>query len=323
MPYVLLVVMLLVFVVLPVVAGQQVTSFNYYNLFQVFASLGLLSVALGLTMIAGEFDLSVLGTYAFAGLVAVKLGADDPVVGLLAALVLAALIGALQGALVAWFRLPSAAVSLGVYIALLGLTATISDSKTVPYNNLNVSDVLDRQYLEIFSLRSIIAILAVAAIAVTMTYTRFGRDVRAIGSDRRASLRIGVRVDSILVVLFVLSALLSALGGSMLALSLAAATPDPGFDPLIFALTAVLLGGVSLRGGTGTVLGIAAGILTLSLLRELLTVLATPTYVSSLATGGLLLVVAFAAAPGLNAWWLSMRRPTKRVAEPPSLSRVG
>jgi ribose/xylose/arabinose/galactoside ABC-type transport system permease subunit len=314
MPIALLGLMLVAFFVIPGFSGKQATSFNVYNALQAFSALGLVALALGITMIAGEFDLSVLGMFGLAGMVAVKAGGDSAVLGVLAALAVAVVVGVVQGLIVARFRVQSTPVTLGGYLVLLGLTAALGSSKSVSYSNLNVGETLDTQHLEIFSWRSAIAIGAFVGVALVLRYTRLGRDVRAIGGDRRASRTVGVRVDRLLVMVFVLSATLSALGGSLLAYSLATATPDPGITPLVFAVTAALLGGVRLAGGTGTALGIAAGALTLSFLRELFSVLATPDYVSSLVTGALLLLATVATAPDLVRWLRSHRAARPRTA---------
>ena len=91
--------------------------------------------------------------------------------------------------------------------------------------------------------------------------------------------------------MFVVSALGAALAGALLSYSLATASPtNIGFDVLTFSATAALIGGVSLSGGKGGAIGIAAGVLSLSVLQEILAILRSPDYVSSLITGGLLVV---------------------------------
>lgn len=306
-PYLFLAAMVVAFLVVPALAGTSMTPFNIYNAFQTFASLGVLSVALGLSMIAREFDLSVLGVYALSGMVAVKTGEQNPLLGIAAALAVSLVWGIVQGAAVTFLRLPSAALTVGGYILLLGVTATISSSKSVPFHNFDVADLLDTPVLQVFSVRSLIALGLLALLALAMTYTRFGRDVRAVGSERRASRRAGVRVDGALITVFALTSLLAGLAGALLAYSLAAATPDPGFTPLIFALTASLLGGISLRGGTGTVLGIAAGAIGLALLQEILTIVKAPSWTNDLVTGLLLVVAAVIAAPGIFRLWQKVR----------------
>lgn len=86
----------------------------------------LLVLGLGVTMIAGEFDLSVVGTYALGGMLAVQTGQSSAVLGMLGAVAAGAAIGTLQGGLIARLRIPSLPVTLATYIALLGLTSAMS-----------------------------------------------------------------------------------------------------------------------------------------------------------------------------------------------------
>ena len=100
-----------------------------------------------------------------------------------------------------------------------------------------------------------------------------------------------------------------------MAYSFATALSNPGLFPLQFAVTAAIIGGVSLAGGVGSALGIAAGALTLSLLQELFSLLAAPTYLSSLIIGILLVFATFIAAPDLAARWKSFRSPRPCVLD--------
>ena len=119
-------------------------------------------------------------------------------------------------------------------------------------------------------------------------------------------------VDRLLIGVFVVAALGAALPGALLSYSLATASPtNIGFDVLTFSATAALIGGVRLSGGKGGAVGIAAGVLSLSVLQEILAILRSPDYVSSLITGGLLVVVTIVWAPELSQWFR-----TTRVAAP-------
>ncbi len=312
MPYVLLVVMGAALFVLPQFAGRQASAFNIYDALQLWSAYGLVALGVGLTMIVGEFDFSVLGVFALCPMIAVKLGEYDLFLGLGAALAVAAIVGFLQGAIIAKFRVHSMPVTLGFYIALLGANVAIGNSQSVSFSNLDVGSALDATLASIFSWRSIIALAIFALIWAVMRFTPVGRDVRAVGGDRRASRTVGVRVDRVLIGVFVASAMCSALGGILLAYSFATALSNPGLYPLQFAVTAAILGGVSLVGGVGGVVGIAVGALTLSLLQELFSLLAAPTYLSSLITGILLVLATIAAAPDLSARWKSLRSPQPR-----------
>jgi ribose/xylose/arabinose/galactoside ABC-type transport system permease subunit len=321
MPFVLLAVMLVAFFVLPGLSGRSAGTFNVYNAMQNWASVGLLALGVGLTMIAGEFDLGALGIYAFAGMIAVRVGGHGALLGIVVAVAVGGLIGLVQGVIVARLRINSMPVTLGFYIALIGATSALSHSKSVSFSNLDIGATLDATKLEFFSWRSLIAIIVFALVIVVLRFTRLGRELRAIGGDRRASRVVGVGVDRVLVGTFVVSGLCSAIGGSLLAYSLATAVPDPGIAPLTFAVTATLIGGVSLVGGVGSPLGIAAGGITLSLLQELFSVLATPDYVENIVTGTLLVVATIIAAPELVARWKSLRAPRAVHAAAPEEAR--
>jgi ribose/xylose/arabinose/galactoside ABC-type transport system permease subunit len=309
MPYVLLAAMVATFLVLPQFSSRQPSIFNVYNSLQLWAAYGLVALGVGLTMITREFDFGVLGVFALCPMIAVKLGEYDTLLGFVVAIAVAALVGFLQGVLVARLRLHSMPVTLGFYIALLGATITISDSQSVSFSNLDLGWELDSIKLEILSWRSIIAIAVFALVFFVMRYTSLGRDIRAVGGDRRASRMVGVEVDRVLIIVFMTSAVCAALGGVLLAYSFATALSDPGLNPLKFAVTAAILGGVSLVGGIGSVVGIAIGALTLSLLQELFSILAAPTYVSSLITGALLVLATIVAAPDIAARWKAFRSP--------------
>ena len=299
-PSIALVLAVVVFLCAPLRTGESLESFDLYNALQGFAQLGLLALAIGLTMIAGEFDLSVVGTYALGGLVAVELGESSPVLGVLAAVGCGVAIGGTQGALIAGLRIPSMPVTLATYIALLGLTYAISGGLSVSYANFDATLWVDQQVAQVFSPRSLITLGAFALAAVLLGFTRLGRQLRAIGGDRRASRVAGVRVERTLVGLFAASGALAALGGALLAYSFASANPDPGLRPLLIAAVAALLGGVSLAGGRGAPLGLLVGALAVALLAQVVTMSYLPDYWLQLFYAGLLAVIVAVDSPGLQ-----------------------
>jgi ribose/xylose/arabinose/galactoside ABC-type transport system permease subunit len=315
-PYLILAGMIVALALLPVFSHYTVRTANVYDIFQNFASYGLVALALGITIVAGEFDLSISSMYLLGGMVAVLTGAGSPLLGVLAALGTAIVVGACQGALIARFRLNSMPVTLGGYLVVLGLTYILGHEKSVVYSNYTVGLRLDKPVAQVFSIRSLVSLGIFVVAAAVLRWVRVGRDIRAIGGDRRAAQVAGVRVDRLLVGVFMVSALGSALPGALLSYSLATASPtNIGFDVLTFSATAVLIGGVSLSGGKGSPVGIAAGVLSLSVLQELLSVLASPDYVASLITGGLLLVVTIVWAPDLSRWFTTLRVPAPADAE--------
>jgi ribose transport system permease protein len=310
-PYAILALMVLTLALLPVFTQYTVRTANIYDVLQNFSSYGLVALALGITIIAGEFDLSVSSMYLLGGMVAVLTGSGSPVVGILVALGTAVIVGLVQGGLIAGFRLNSMPVTLGGYLVILGTTYILGHSKSVIYEDYTVGLRLDKPVAQIFSIRSLVSLGIFVVAAIVLRYVRVGRDIRAIGGDRRAARVAGVRVDRLLIGVFVVSALGSALAGALLSYSLATASPtNIGFDVLTFSATAALLGGVSLSGGKGGVVGIAAGVLSLSVLQEILSIVRSPDYVSSLITGALLVAVTIVWAPYLSQWFRTTRVTT-------------
>lgn len=307
-PYAILALMIAAMALLLVVTDYTVRTANVYNVFQNFSSYGLVALALGLTIMAGEFDLSVSSMYLLGGMVAVLTGTGSPLVGILAALGTAVIVGCVQGGLIAYFRLNSMPVTLGGYLVVLGITYILGHSKSVLYEDYNVGLRLDQPIAQVFSIRSLISLGIFVLVAFVLRYLRVGRDIRAIGGDRRAARVAGVPVEHLLIGVFIVSALGAALAGALLSYSLATASPtNIGFDVLTFSATAALLGGVSLSGGRGSAVGIAAGVLSLSVLQEILAIVRSPDYVSSLITGGLLVLVTILWAPEISQWFRTTR----------------
>jgi ribose/xylose/arabinose/galactoside ABC-type transport system permease subunit len=300
LPLTAVVITTLAFVLAPVYTDAVLTSYDGYSALQIFARLGLVTLALGLTMIAGEFDLSVVGTYALGAMLTVQLGQENAVRGVLVAVAAGACIGLVQGCIIAGLKLPSMPVTLATYIALLGLTNAMSGGLTKSYTNIDVTLWVDQTVLTYFSPRSLLTVGLFLLAAGVLAGSRWGRELRAIGGDRRASRVAGVGVDRLLVGVFATSGALAALGGSMLSLSLGSANPDPGVQPLILSAAAALLGGVSLAGGRGTVLGLFGGMAAVALLAQVATVAALPSYVTQLFYAGLLAVIVVVDAPDLH-----------------------
>lgn len=324
-PLAILMVAVVAMLVLPRLSSGSVSALNFYDALQIFANYGLISLALGLAIMIGEYDLSTAGAYTFGGVVAIKLGGSSPLAGLAAALAMGVVVGLLQGGIVAKLRMSAVPVTLGGYLILVGATHVVTGSKTLSYPNVDIGARLDEPILSIFSLRSLITLGVFVAIWLVMRFTRLGPQVRAAGSDRRASRTAGVSVPRMLVTVLVLSGVCSAAAGALTSYSLASVNPDMGLTPMIFGTIAALLGGVSLAGGRGSVAGIAAGVLSYALLQETLAMMGVQDYVSLLVTGLLLVIVTALTAPDLRLGLQAIRTRlrTGRAHVDPASADVG
>ena len=279
-----------------------------FSVMQLFASLGLVALGLGLSMLVREFDLSVAGMFSLAGCIAVMTGGANPWLGALLGVAAGVFSGLIQGMIMTRLRLSSVGVTLGGLLTLQGLTYVLSGNQTVSYPNMSVALGLNAPFAQLFSVRSAVALAVFLLAALVMRYTHIGRDVIATGSDRRASRVAGLNTDQILIGVFAASGASSALAGVLLSYSLGAASPAGLSDVLAPAAAAAIVGGVSVVGGRGSPAGIAAGVLTLCILRSGLSAIGVPPYVHDLVTGGILLFIAVLDAPELarhiTAWRL-------------------
>jgi ribose/xylose/arabinose/galactoside ABC-type transport system permease subunit len=285
--------------VLPKLFTGRVDSFTVYTILQAFSDFGLVALGLGLSMVIAEYDLSSAAVYALGGLLAVKTGESSPVLGAALALGVGIVLGVAQGGLMTALGISSVPVTLGGYLICAGLTSAIAHGKPVPYNNLNLGIDLNRQIASVFSPRSLIVLGLFVAAALVMRFTQVGRNVRAVGGDRRASRTAGVRVHRSVLGVMVASGAFCALGGALTSFSVASGASDVSVTPLIFGTIAAILGGVTLTGGRGTPLGIAAGALSLATLNQTLAIIGAADYVSSIITALLLLLVTIVTAPDL------------------------
>ena len=307
-PFLLLAAIVLAFCLVDWGHGRFVNRATAFSVLQQFATIGPVALGLGLTMIAREFDLSVGSMMSLAGCVAVMLGAEHPLIGLAAAMLVGAVSGVTQGAIMVALRLSSVGVTLGGLLIVSGIAYVLTDNTTIGYPRMDIAMLVNEPVLGIFSVRNTVAIALFLVATFLFFLTRVGRDVTAVGSDPRAALVAGVGVDRILIGLFAISGMLTALAGALLSYSLAAASPVALVDALVPATAAAIIGGVSLSGGRGTPVGIAGGVLVLAVLRSGLTAIGVPPFVHDIVTGGVLLAVALLDAPELQRRLFAWRR---------------
>jgi ribose/xylose/arabinose/galactoside ABC-type transport system permease subunit len=321
-PYTILVGAIVVLAAIDRGTGYFFSVGTIFSVMQLFATLGLVALGLGLSMLVREFDLSVAGIVGLAGCIAIMSGVSNPWLGVLLGVGAGVVSGALQGLIMTRLGLSSVGVTLGGLLTLQGLTYVLTDNKTISYPNLSVALALNAPILHLLSVRSAAAVAVFALAVLVMTYTHIGRDIIATGSDRRASRLAGLDTDRIIIGVFAASGASAALAGVLLSYSLGAASPVALADVLAPAAAAAIVGGVSVVGGRGTPMGIAAGVLTLCVLRSGLSAVGVPPPIHDVVTGLILAVIAIIDAPDLprriTTWHLDWAERRRRApAETP------
>jgi ribose transport system permease protein len=263
---------------------------SLYAMLQAIAFTGMVALGIGMTMLAGELDLSVGSLAATAGIVAVKLASIGLVPVVLVVFAGSLVYGALQGYVIAKLRVNSLVFTIGTLIALRGVAYILAKNQSVPldFNLLTLSDDVVQRFF-VFSPFSLLTLAAFVGVGLALAYSRFGREIYAIGGGRNESRAAGVSQTRPIVLAFTSSAGLAGLAGGLASIAAGGASPF-GFDTvLLTVVTAALIGGVSLYGGKGDVFGIFVGMATLQFLLTGLSSHGAAYYVQSMATGGLLL----------------------------------
>ena len=272
---------------------------NYHTLTGIAALLdgavliGVVSIGVGISMIAGEFDLSVGSLAALTGVIAIRIIGIGVFPSLILAVLFAAVIGALQGLAIGILGINSLVFTIGTLIGLRGVALIVSheNSVSMPIEQLSDTDIFTERFLGVLSPLSVGMLVVFVAFGLFLRYSRWGREIYAIGGGRNEARAAGVPLLRPMVIAFTCSGALAGLGGAVLSIRLGSATPL-GFDTLLIsAATTCLLGGIALEGGIGNVIGIAIGLFTLRFLITGVASMGAPYYVQNLAAGALLIFV--------------------------------
>ncbi|TIU84028.1 MAG: ABC transporter permease, partial [Mesorhizobium sp.] len=266
-PLVLLVVELVVFwAINPDFLSPQ----NISNILAFTVELGLIALAMTLLMTSGEFDLSVGSLFGFSPVLMWTLynsGVTSLEVGLLIALVVAALIGLVNGWFVTQLKIPSFLVTLGMLLVVRGTALFITDGfpqRTWSAEGSWLANILVGDfYVGPFRIYASLFWFIGAAIVLgyVLTQSRTGNWIQAAGGNPNAARARGVNVNRVKVGLFVLSAVMASLAGVISSLRTSAANPNSGTGYELEVIAMVVIGGTALTGGRGTIIGTVLGIL--------------------------------------------------------------
>jgi ribose/xylose/arabinose/galactoside ABC-type transport system permease subunit len=276
------------------VTEENYASFrNLFATVEGFAVLGLVTLGLTVTIIAGEIDLSVGSMAALIGVIVVRL--NDPigaVPALIVGLSVAALLGALQGYLIQWLRISAIVFTIGTLMLLRGVSLLVAGEQTVVLRNFEFGDFLKSQWW-IFSPASIMTIIVFIIIGVFLKYHKWGREIYAIGGARNEALAAGISLTRPIVIAFLISGFCAGLAGAIVGLRGGSAQPLGLQTLLLTGTTAAFAGGVSIKGGKGSAIGAVLGTFLIRFLETGLIFRATPAFIANIILGALLMIVIF------------------------------
>jgi simple sugar transport system permease protein len=248
---------------------------SFINILVHAAVLGLLVVGESFVLITGNFDLSVESTLGFCAMLSawlvLPMGPPEngsglmvhPFIAVAIILALGPLIGWINGTLITRGRMNNFVVTLAMLILLRGLMLLVPHGNTI-YHTPPLYNILGGTKIGPIPLPVIAVLVAFAIGHVVLGYTPFGRDLYAVGGNKDAARASGVDPAKRIRQVYIIAGLLAAIGGWMLAGRLRSVIPNLGEGMVFEVMAAAVIGGVSLNGGRGTMLGAFGGVLLLS-----------------------------------------------------------
>ena len=273
---------------------------NLFNIARTTAMVTVIAVAMTFVISSGELDLSVGSTAALAALtcaLVMQAGFGWPL-AVLAALASGLAVGCLNGFFVTVIGIPSFLVTLGMMQFIRGLDMRVTYTNPISITNPTFNGIFGSGNL--FGVPSLLIwAVAIALLGfVVLKYTGFGREVLATGGNRMAAEYSGVKTRRVKFVVFLLSGAAAALAGMLYSGMMQTARFNFGEGAELMAIAAVILGGTSLFGGRGTILGTFAGSLLIGTINNGLIIMGLDVSEQMMVAGGIIiLAVAFGKKP--------------------------
>jgi len=295
-------------VVFSILSPNYLTLSNFLIMAAHVAIYGLLAIGMLLVILNGGIDLSVGSTLGLAGVVAgflmqgvtlqqfgVILYPPVWVVVVLTCL-LGAVVGAVNGVLIAYLRVPAFVATLGVLYVARGIALLMTNGLT--YNNLGGRPELGNTGFDWLGFNRLagvpigvitLAIFAIAC-AILLSRTAFGRWLYSSGGNERAAELSGVPIKRVKITVYALSGVCAAVAGLVLSSQLTSAGPTAGMSYELTAIAAVVIGGAALTGGRGTVVGTMLGAFVIGFLSDGLVIIGVSSYWQTVFTGAVIVM---------------------------------
>ena len=293
-PLVLLAVEILVFTAR---SPAFISASNISNLLAFTPELGMITLGMTLLMTAGEFDLSVGSVFGFAPIMMwtfYNTHTGSLEVGFLFAIGIAALIGFINGWMVTRLRIPSFLVTLGMQFVVRGTALYITDG--FPQHTWSANSTLMNLIVGQFSVGALRIyasllwfILFAVILGYVLTQSKAGNWIQAAGGNEYAARARGVRVAQTKILLFILTAVISAYAGITSSIRVSAANPNSGTGYELEVIAMVVIGGTALTGGRGTIIGTIIGVLILRMMRNGIVLVGVPGLAYNIFIGAIIL----------------------------------
>lgn len=283
--------LLLVSTIMAFLSPYFLSTYNLLSVVRQVAVVGLLAIGQTLVILLAQIDLSVGSILALSGVVAamaLKAGWALPL-AIAAALAAGAAIGLINGLLVTKGKVPAFITTLGMMGVARGIGLILTDGFPISGFGQSFGTIGSGEILKI-PVPMIILLFFTFVMSVVLGRTRFGRNLYAIGGSKKAALYSGIRVQRHIIIAFIISGLFAAAGGIVLTSRLDSAETVAGVGYELSAIAGVVIGGTSLMGGVGTVLGTLLGTLFIGIVTNGLTLMAVSAYWQQVVQGAIIIL---------------------------------
>jgi len=257
------------------------TKGNFFNITRNFAAIGIMAMGMTAVIITGGIDLSVGSVMAVAAVVAARVmeGGGDWYLAFIAGLLAGAVAGSINGALIAYIKLPPFVVTLGMLSIARSAAIVISENRVIyqfgpsgdTFKAIGGGQIsipwIDGDWLPLSNLFVVLVILAVI-MAIVLKYTAWGRYLYAIGGNEHAARLTGIPVDRIKLQVYILAGTTAALAAVMSVGYMGSASNGMGRMYELYVIAATVIGGANLAGGKGSIYGAFIGAALIFLIRN-------------------------------------------------------
>jgi len=292
-----LIILLLTFISISAILSPDFLTWNnFFNLFQQASIGGIVALGMTLVIIVGGIDLSVGSVLAFSGMVAAMIvfafggTTSGIIIAVVASLAVGAIIGLVTGGLISYLRLPDFIASLAMMEIARG-AALLTTAGSPVFGLSEEFRVLGGGFLGgKLAYTSIYWVILTVIVALALKYTVFGRSLYAIGGNREAAMLSGINTKRNYTITYILSALLGGFAGVLTASWMSTGQPTAGTGAELDAIAASVIGGASLSGGAGSVIGTFGGVFLLQILTNIFNLVGLPSYYQRIAKGVIIVI---------------------------------
>ncbi len=292
-----LIIMLIIFIIISAVLSPDFFTFNnFFNLLQQASIPGIVAIGMTLVIILGGIDLSVGSVLAFSGMItSIVVYRTGNMLGIIAGcllgIVISALLGMITGVLISRFHLPDFIASLAMMEIARG--AALLTTGGNPVFGLNKSfHILGGGFIfDKIAISGVIWIILTVIVALLLKYTIFGRSLFAIGGNSEAAMLSGINTKRNYAITYVICAILAGFAGILTASWMSTGQPTAGTGYELDAIAASVIGGASLSGGAGSVVGTFGGVFLLQIITNIFNLVGLQSYYQRIAKG---LIIIFA-----------------------------